>query len=608
MMKKLFACFSILCACFSSSVQAGGIIYVGTQETDDLQELYYSNISGSGANITASSPVKISAPQPPGGGVVYALPNFGNPAQVLYGANQDDPNKMELYIVELTTPGTSTKINAALMADQEIEAGVPCADGTKVFYTLKTISTGTIDLYVVTISSPTVATKLNPDLVDEREVGEFVITPDCTKVIYAAQLNSDAEELFVTELSNPGIATKADGTPVPADQTILQLSLSVDGSKAFWVSGRSLIGQDHDLLTVALNDLGNPIQVSETFVTGGQVIDYDVSVDATTVVYRGQDNAAPLAASNVFVVDLATAPGTADQVNPDWAPAGMLPFFGLETVTFLDNGAVALYSGPLDTSGVGELYETTLTTLQTSTKLNAALGTPTGGFPGVSLFLASRDNSLVMYSDGIGGTSGINVVNRNTPGSAVQPFTPGQGQVLGFAATFNPDSDLIGSIIANVDGQGVPVSSELYVADPTVSATNIRVNTDLAAGFGVLLYFWLPNGAPGVPGGDPDGDGIPNATDPDDDNDGIADEFDTEPLTANNFCSGGDPQNVTFQQIVNGDLSCAAEVSISVVPTTMVLAPGDLRLIAPTVTFQSGFSVAGGLTVISSHPCPACSP
>lgn len=107
---------------------------------------------------------------------------------------------------------------------------------------------------------------------------------------------------------------------------------------------------------------------------------------------------------------------------------------------------------------------------------------------------------------------------------------------------------------------------------------------------------------------DTDGDGDPDATDPDDDNDGIGDVFDDQPLNANNFCSELDPQNVTFQQVVTGDLSCAAEVSISVVPLSQVLAAGNLRLIAPTVTFQDGFNVAGALTVISSHPCPACVP
>lgn len=567
MLKKLFTCFSILYVCFSSYVQADGLVYVATQDTANLLELYYANVSGSGGNIAAELPVRISAPQPAAGGVVFAIPNFGNPDQVLYAANQDDPTKMELYIVELTAPGISIKINAALTADQVIETGVPSPDGTKVFYTLRTISTDTLDLYVVSISNPGVATKLNPDLAAGREVGEFVVTPDGTKVIYAAQINSDAEELFVTELSSPGSATKADGPPAGTDHIIQQLSLSVDGSKTFWVGGRSQIGQNQNLLTVALNALGSEIQVNEAFLTSGQVTDYDVSPDANTVVYRGKIS--PLEASIIYVVDLSS--GTADQVNPDWATGGLSPFFGFESVALLDNGTVAMYNGPLDNPDVGELYETPLTALQTSTKLNAALGTPMGGFPGVSLFLQSRDDSLVMYSDGIGGTSGINVVNRSTPGSSVQPFAPGQGQLLGILATFNNDSDLIGSIITNVDAQGIPVSVELHVADPTVDDTNIRVNTDLADGFGVLFYFWLPNGAPivvppdsdgdGVPDNedafpndptettDTDGDGIGNNADTDDDGDTMPDDYETanglDPLNAEDAAADADGDGFT---------------------------------------------------------------
>lgn len=562
MLKNRFSCFLILVACFSSSVQADGIIFVGTLDTDELMELYYSNVSGAGGNISATLPVKLSAPQPAGGGVVFGFPNFGNPDQVLYGANQDDPDKMELYIVELTAPGTSIKINAPLSQDEEIEAGVACFDGTKVFYDVKTISTGTVDLYVVSISNPGVATKLNPDLAAGREVGEFVITPDCTTVVYGAQINSDAEELFVTDLANPQIATKADGAPAGADHLIQQLSLSADGSKAFWVDGRSQIGQDQNLLTVALNDLGNEVQINETFSASGQVTDYDVSPDGNTVVYRAEIS--PINASNVYVVDLSSGgaaavlgkasspPGTADQVNPDWATGGLLPFFGPQQVVLLDNGTAAMYDGPLEDPDVGELYETPLSALQTSTKLNAPLGLPVGGLPGVSLFLKSFDESLVMYSDGIGGTSGINVVDRSNPGSAVQPFSTNASQVQGLVATFNADSDLIASIITNLDAQGIPVFSELYVADPTMDATSIRVNTDLAAGFGVLFSFWLPNDAPIVIVTDSDGDGVPddeddfpndptewedtdgdgtgNNADLDDDGDGVPDVDDDYPL------------------------------------------------------------------------------
>ncbi|MGI9238918.1 MAG: hypothetical protein ACR2QZ_16080 [Woeseiaceae bacterium] len=603
MMKKLFACFCVLSVCFSPSVRADGLIYIATQDTANLLELYYSNISGSGGSVAATAPIKLSAPQPIGGGVVFAIPNFGNPDEVLYGANQDDPNKMEIYIVDLATPGSSTKINATLTADQEIETAGTSPDGTQVFYTRRTLSTDTADLFVVTISNPGVATKVNPALAAGREVVEFAITPDGTRVVYAAQINSDAEELFVTLLSSPGVATKADGPPFGAgDDVIRQLTLSVDGSKAFWIGGRSGIGQDQNLLTVTLSNLGTEIQVNETFAMGGQVLDYDISSNGNTAVYRGK--VSTFEASNVYVVDVAGAPGTADQVNPDWVASGMIPFFGPESVALLDSGTVALYSGPKDTANLGELYETPLTSLETSTKLNAALGTPSGGFPGISQFLQSRNDSLVMYSDGIGGTSGINVVNRSNPGTAVQPFSAAMLQVLGLFANFNNDSDLIGSLISNVDAQDNFVSGELHVADPTVNSTNIRVNTDLQAGFGVLFFFWLPNGAPVVMDADTDGDGTPNSTDPDDDNDGIGDALDDQPLTANNFCSG--QMNVSFPTIVTGDLSCGAQVTISVVPPSSVQVAGDLRLIAPTITIQSGFTVSGKLTAISSDPCPGC--
>ena len=120
MSRKVLTCIAILAALFSSHAQGDGLIYVATQDTDDLQELYSVNVSGSGGSITAATPVKISAPQPVGGGVVFGIPNFGNSDQVLYGANQDDTNKMDLYIVNLAAPGISIKINADLTADQEI--------------------------------------------------------------------------------------------------------------------------------------------------------------------------------------------------------------------------------------------------------------------------------------------------------------------------------------------------------------------------------------------------------------------------------------------------------------------------------------------------------
>ena len=96
--------------------------------------------------------------------------------------------------------------------------------------------------------------------------------------------------------------------------------------------------------------------------------------------------------------------------------------------------------------------------------------------------------------------------------------------------------------------------------------------------------------------------------DPDSDDDGIGDALDDDP-TANNACIG--QSAVVFNQAtVPGPLTCAATSSITVTPgpgsLVEVLATGNLQLIAPVVSFASGFSVIGLLTVTSAAPCPAC--
>ncbi len=110
-------------------------------------------------------------------------------------------------------------------------------------------------------------------------------------------------------------------------------------------------------------------------------------------------------------------------------------------------------------------------------------------------------------------------------------------------------------------------------------------------------------------------DGIASPCDPptgvlldpfDSDNDGIGDAMDDNPSAANNFCFG--VAEYSFSETVASDLTCAAPTSITVVPLAEVMAEGNLRLIAPVVTFESGFVVAGQLTVISADPCPGCSP
>lgn len=559
MSKKIYLFIALLC--FGSVGQAQGLIYVEGQlgesgEPEGYGDLFYVNVDGSGSPITATSPAKISPPQPEDGGVLFAIPNFGNPSEVLYFATQEDPQKMEIFLLDLNSPGTSTKINAELAANQEIEGGIATPDGTKVIYTVTTKivpgSVETVDMYVVSIDNPGVATKVNPDLSDGSKVGEFQITPDSSRIVYGAQLNGTAEELFVTELSNLGVATKADGPPSGGDHVIENLRISQDGSRAFWIGGSGALGAIRNLWTVSLNDLGNDVQVNEALASGARITDYDLSGNGTTIVYRKKDSSFQL--SDVFLVELAGGiPGAAAQVNPDWAAggSGLAPSF--EGVTLLESGTVALYNGPVDDPDVSELYETPLDALQTATRLNDALTSPAMGLPPQLLvFGVNTDESLVLYTQNLFDENAVSVVDRSSPGSAVLPVSPTQDQYPSGFPTFGPAGNLIAATLLNVDAEGDPVGSELHVADARVGGSNVRVSSVPDAGSIVLSSFWLPAGAPVVTVTDSDGDGVPdeddafpndpsesvdtdgdgvgNNADTDDDNDGVADVNDDYPL------------------------------------------------------------------------------
>lgn len=94
---------------------------------------------------------------------------------------------------------------------------------------------------------------------------------------------------------------------------------------------------------------------------------------------------------------------------------------------------------------------------------------------------------------------------------------------------------------------------------------------------------------------------------PDTDGDKIGDAVDSDPVNANNGCTGGNLFDRTLETVVSANLTCAARETITVNPPTAVEPSGHLFLIAPAVMFKTGFE-SGSLTIISADGCPGCTP
>ena len=106
-----------------------------------------------------------------------------------------------------------------------------------------------------------------------------------------------------------------------------------------------------------------------------------------------------------------------------------------------------------------------------------------------------------------------------------------------------------------------------------------------------------------------DGDAAGDACDADDDNDGIGDALDIVPFVASNFIPCVGAGAYTFTEVVGGDLTCAANTSITVILPAEVQLPGNLVLIAPVVIFNPGagiIKIIGSMTVIPEDPCQGC--
>lgn len=166
-----------------------------------------------------------------------------NGEQVIYRADQGSDEVFELYLVDLSLPGVSYKLSDTLVPGGDIAAFdfsgdfTFTPDGSRVIYRADQDTNGTYELYIVNVSSPGSSVKVNAPLVfggdvvpqtrldddgaahgdDEFDLPFVVFSPDGRKLIYRAdQERDDVYELFLVDLATPGVAARLS-RPIPSE-------------------------------------------------------------------------------------------------------------------------------------------------------------------------------------------------------------------------------------------------------------------------------------------------------------------------------------------------------------------------------------------------------
>ena len=150
----------------------------------------------------------------------------------------------ELFLVG-PRGGAWTRLSGPLVAGGDVLPGfVVSADGARVLYRADADTDDVIDLYAATVASPGAAAKVNGGLVAGGGVTRvFALSADGRRAAYVADQDTDGlDEAYTVDLSTatPGPSQKLNPTTVDA---VWDLRLSADGARAIYRAYDSATGR-----------------------------------------------------------------------------------------------------------------------------------------------------------------------------------------------------------------------------------------------------------------------------------------------------------------------------------------------------------------------------
>lgn len=379
------------------------VVYSGDEDTLNRSELYMVKVANPGNSLRLNTALAVNRDV-----IDFAISPDGT--KVVYRADQDSPDVWELYLVNVANPGVSTKLSAPLIPGGWVRTGFSFSpDGTKVVYRADADQVDTLELFVVNVASPGVAKQVNPALTGGGNVyTAFGFSPDSARIAYIADQDADEVlELYAVNVATPGTSSKLNGALV-ANGDVCQFEFSPDSTRVAYCADQEKDGT-LELYTVPFASPGQSVKMNPPLVSGGAVTaGYEFSPSGSYLVYAAKQEVSTRV--DLFRVDVAL-PGVSQKINASLTSGGNVVSFRIRP-----DGEQVSYVANQENADKYELYAANFATPGAVTKLSAPQAAG-----GLFTFEYSGDGTQVTYlADQDSEESEIYRVDIASPGLSTQ--------------------------------------------------------------------------------------------------------------------------------------------------------------------------------------------
>jgi Tol biopolymer transport system component len=387
---------------YAATPNGQSAIYTADGAISGRYELYMVNLASPGV------PTKLNAQLLPNRDVIdFIISPDGS--KVVYRADVTD-NVFELFMVDVANPGVATQLSAPLVVDGWVRSGFQFSpDGSRVLYRADQNAAEVVELFTVNVATPGISQRVNPQLAADGDVyDEFEFSPDSQHIAYIADQDAnDVLELYSVAVANLGTSQKLNGTLVSGGD-VCRFHFAPDSSRVAYCADQTT-DDLVELYTVALDTPAMSTKINPPLATNGRVTTlYEFGPQSDFIVYVAEQDTA--GQPELYRAEIAM-PGVATKLSAPLVSGGGVVGFDMRA-----DGARISYNANQETVGVYELYEVDFASAGVATKLSA----PMSG-SGVMWFeYTTAGDRMVYLADQDSEASELYRVEINAPGVAAQ--------------------------------------------------------------------------------------------------------------------------------------------------------------------------------------------